>query len=128
MSSVFLKMLQNLDRFSPERASLSTWIYTIARHTVVDYQRQQQRNYLCELPEEMPVEDDVCEPLLRAELLEQLACGLESLEKRKHDLIVLRYYEGYSLKRVAEEMNLSYSCSKLIHQKALKCLREWLEE
>ena len=41
VSSVFLKMLQNLDRFSPERASLSTWIYTIARHTVVDYRRQQ---------------------------------------------------------------------------------------
>lgn len=39
-SQVFLKVCQNIDRFSEEKAARSTWVYTITHNTVIDYYRK----------------------------------------------------------------------------------------
>ena len=36
---VFLKVYEKLDTFDETKASISTWIYTIARNTLTDYYR-----------------------------------------------------------------------------------------
>ncbi len=40
VSSVFMKVVENIDKFDEQKASFSTWIYTIARNTVIDYYRK----------------------------------------------------------------------------------------
>lgn len=124
ISSVFLKVYQKLDTFDPTRASLSTWIYTITRNTVTDYFRQQRLHL--EYMEHMDVE--LCELAVPEEngedLLEQLADTLLTLKERERDLILLHYYKGYTLKRVAELWGMSYINVKVIHKKALNNLRD----
>ena len=39
-SEVFEKVLRKLDGFDPSKASLSTWIFTITRNTVIDHFRR----------------------------------------------------------------------------------------
>lgn len=39
VSDVFLKITSNIDRFDPQKAAVSTWVYTIANNTVLDYYR-----------------------------------------------------------------------------------------
>ena len=36
-SEVFLKVYAKLDSYDERKASLSTWIYTITKNTVIDY-------------------------------------------------------------------------------------------
>lgn len=122
ISSVFLKIYQKLDTFDPAKASISTWIYTVTRNTVVDYYRTHRvhasfEDYMEGALDEIPEETNT-----DAELLERLAEALETLKKRDRDLIILHYYKGYTLKKIAEMMQMSYINAKVVHSKALKQL------
>ena len=48
VSSIFVKVYQNISSFDRKKASISTWIYTITRNTVIDYFKAHK--ILCELP------------------------------------------------------------------------------
>ena len=119
VSAVFLKVVQKLDSYDPQKASLSTWVYTITRNTVTDHFRT--RRSLAEYADWMDVE--LPAPDLTDEALDALADALLALKEKERDLIVLHYYEGHTLKVVAEMMGMSYVNAKVIHKKALTNLR-----
>ena len=48
VSSIFVKVYQNISSFDRKKASISTWIYTITRNTVIDYFKAHK--IVCELP------------------------------------------------------------------------------
>lgn len=131
VSDIFVKVAANLDRYDREKASLSTWIYTISNNTLLDYYRS--RKIHRELPDENGEEGRMPESLVDAspldsdlladEALEGLALALEALPRRSRDLIILHYYEGLSLKEIALKLGMSYANVKLIHKKALAQLR-----
>ena len=124
VSAIFLKIVQKLNSYDPSKAALSTWIYTITRNTVTDYFRSHRRtlefsDWLnhAEFPEEDP-----------DEALDVLADALMTLKERERDLIVLHYYRGYTLKVVAEMMQMSYINAKVVHKNALKQLQKFYEK
>ncbi len=120
-SNVFLKVFKNLSGFDSERASISTWIYTITRNTLIDYFRK--LNIDSPLYDNEIASENVEETILSEELLEALAAALENLEERERDIIVLRYYDGKTLGDIASLMNISYSYVKILHKKAIEKLR-----
>lgn len=123
-SDVFVKVYEKLDTFDETKASLSTWIYTITRNTLTDYYRT--RKVFAEIPETMEtdtsVEDDVC----NAEMLDNLAKALETLDERERDIIILRFYSGKTLKEIAGNMGISYAYVKVLQNKAFEKLRKYL--
>lgn len=121
VSTVFLKVYQKIDSFDESKASLSTWIYTITRNTVIDYFREIKTHI--EFLDEIEADTLSADSLVDDELLEDLAYALETLSERERDLIILHYYKGYTLKRISEMMDMSYINAKLIHTKALSMLR-----
>ncbi len=119
VSAVFLKVVQKLDSYDPAKASLSTWIYTITRNTVTDYFRTHRtmvafEDWMVDEPAPFPLADDA---------LDGLADALLTLKEKERDLVILHYYQGYTLKAVAEKMRMSYINAKVIHKKALTSLR-----
>ncbi len=112
ISEVFLKVYSSLDRFDKAKASVSTWIYTITKNTVIDYYRSKRAFET--LSENTTDEDDSLDLDIDA-----LADALSKLGERERDLIILHYYSGYTLKSIAEMMNISYIYAKVIHKKAL---------
>ena len=118
VSAVFMKIVQRLDSYDPAKASVSTWVYTIARNTVTDYFRT--RHAAMALEDYMV--DDAALPS-GDDALDMLADALLSLKERERDLIVLHYYMGHTLKTVAEMMGMSYINAKMIHRKALTALQ-----
>ena len=121
VSAVFLKIVQKLDSFDPAKASLSTWVYTITRNTVTDHFRA--RRPMASWEDYMA--DETPSPDLDDDALDALADALLSLKERERDLIVLHYYQGHTLKAVAEMMGMSYINAKVIHKKALNGLRDF---
>lgn len=124
VSCVFMKVFQKLDTFDESKASLSTWIFTITRNTVYDFYGT--RKDFSELPEDIADDGKIDENLLNEEMLEQLADALESLDERSRDLIILHYYDGLTLKEIADRMQMSYPNAKVIHKKALRALQAFL--
>ena len=119
-SEVFLKATRALSSFDESKASLSTWIYTISRHTLTDHLRRRSApEALLAEPYDMDLTE---ERLLREETLRELAAALARLDRDQRDIVILRYYKGYPLTEIARMMHLSYGAVKLRHEKALKAL------
>lgn len=123
-SAVFMKVFEKFSSFDQTKASISTWIYTIARNTLIDFFRT--RKVMDELGDEDIVEEDAFQGILDEETLDELAAALEKLPQRERDLIILHYYNNMQLKEIAVKMHMSYSNCKLIHNKALMKLRQYL--
>lgn len=123
-SDVFVKVYEKLEKFDGEKASVSTWVYTITRNTVIDFYRT---NKTCEeLPETLVSDDGVDENVIKEESLSELCDALESLDERSRDLIIFHYYKGLTLKEIAEKMSISYSYAKLLQNNALARLKDFL--
>lgn len=126
VSDIFLKIYEKYPTFDESRASVSTWVYTITRNTVIDYFRAHR---ICaELPDDLPDEGGVDDGLLRQESLRALGEALKRLDDRSRALIVLRYYKGMSLKDTAARLGISYAYVKVLHKEALRLLRKHMGE
>lgn len=126
VSSVFVKVYQKMDVYDESKASVSTWIYTITRNTVVDYYRT--RKQFSEVPEDFTIGGEIDQKLINDEMLEQLYEALSQLDVRSRDLIILHYYKGYTLKVTAEKLQISYAYAKIIHRKALQSLQRLMKD
>ena len=120
-ADVFEKAFRKRDAFDESKASISTWIFTITRNTVIDYFRKTRPTE--EPDENLASDEEVDEHLLSQETLSELAGALNKLPEELQDIIVLAYYDGKPLTEIAMIMGLSYGAVKLRHQKALAQLK-----
>ena len=81
-----LEMVQReLPDYDPEKASVSTWVFTITRNTVIDFFRRAKHPE--ELDENMSDDSAVEENLLQTETLGELATALRKLPQQLMDII-----------------------------------------
>lgn len=123
-SQVFEKAIRNIDKFKWQGVSVSSWLYQIARNTVVDYYRsQKQIQAIDAVPEEelmnkgTTLEDQV----LGNELLNQL---LKELPQQEYDVVYKKFFLGYSNKLIASQTGLSETNVGTIVHRAVKRMRE----
>ena len=123
-ADVFAKVLKGLDRYDPEKASISTWIYQITRFTYIDHLRKKRPDEpLCE---EIAEADDIEEAFIKKDTLKRLAFALQTLKREERDIVVLRYYKGLSLTEISRLTGISYGMVKVRHVSALAALRDLL--
>ena len=119
---VFTKVFKNLDKFDEEKSALSTWIFNITRNTLIDFYRTRHDSYeLLDNYEYVDEKDEVS-----VSELADLSRALGKLSSEEKDIVVLRYYDGYTLKEIAEKMSMSYGVVKLRHNAALDKLKQLL--
>lgn len=123
-SDIFVKVYEKIDTFDESKASLSTWIFTITRNKLIDYYRT--RKVMVEVPETLTYEEDD-DGILTDEALDKLAVALENINDRDRKIIVEHYYQNKTLKEIAEDMGLSYVYVKILHQKALFKLKNYIQ-
>ena len=126
-SDIFLKVLSSLDSFDEEKATVSTWIYTIAHNTVCNYYRSQGRAALS-LDEGVAVPSDEDDEIDNEILKENLALALEALTEREQDIIVLYYYRDIPLRDIAIKMGITYTNAKFIKHQAINKLKCKMKE
>ena len=119
---VFTKVIKRIDSFDEEKSSLSTWIYNITKNTLIDHYRVNHEEL--ELLDNFEYVKEE-KPVSASEVVD-LGNALQHLPDQEKDIIVLRYYQGYTLKEIAEKMHLSYGVVKLRHNDALNKMKEYL--
>lgn len=125
-SDVFLKVQNKLSDYDSGKAAVSTWIFTIARNTVIDYYRKYKTTE--EIPEELSSDFEVDSALLTRETLSELAEALKKLSEEERMVVVLHYYEGLSLKDIEARTGLSYGQVKIRHNSALKAMNSFFSK
>lgn len=125
--TVFIKVYTKLDLFDSEKSSISTWIFNITRNTLIDHQRSMSLRNHDEIPETMADEsEEAIENLITEESMERLADALEQLTDEERDLIIMHYYNNYTMLKIAEIMYRPYGQIKRLHVKAMQKLKKYL--
>ena len=129
-SEIFLKVQASLDSYDEEKATLSTWIYTITHNTVCNYYREQSKRALS-LDENAlyyDTDDGVVAEIENEILKENLAIALETLTEREQDIIVLYYYHEIPLRDIAIKMGITYTNAKFIKHQAINKLKHIMKK
>ena len=120
---VMATLWQKAHLFDPSRASVSTWIYTIARNKKIDQLRKLRRPEPEELswgPEEEP---DQAAVLALHEESEQLGRAIAALPEKQRDLIEKAYFGDLTHNEIALATGLPLGTIKSRIRLALERLR-----
>lgn len=107
-ADVFERAWSARHRYNSGRASYSTWLLTIARRRVIDWQRSQGRRHTVALGERLP------SPLPGPDMLAQeaeeqshLQRLVRSLPRDAQDLLAMKYGAGMTNRQIAEILHKS---------------------
>jgi len=127
---VFMRAYQALSEFHPAgRARLSTWLFTIAYHVLVDARRRQKTDYLLFSDEHESIDTDNPEHRLwRRELNTALGRAVAELEPEQRDTFILAAFHDLSVTEIAKVTGTLESTVKTRLFRARGHLREWLAE
>lgn len=114
VQETMIKVWRKAATFSPDQASASTWIYTIARNTKIDMLRRQDRQN----PNRLNADDiygasydnlEAHSPqssLVQLRIRSQVADKLAQLPPEQAEVLNLMYFEGKSGQKIADTLGL----------------------
>lgn len=123
-SDVILKIAKALPR---QKGNFNSWIYKIARNTVIDFYRKQSvrksKISVDEVPGGLPNgSKDFTEQILNEESLKE---AMKFLPERQKEVVILKFIEGYRNREIAKIIGTSEGAVKLLQFRALKKMREY---
>lgn len=113
--------------FDPAKASVSTWIFTVARNRKIDILRKERRPEPEDLPwgpEAEPEQEDV---LALQQESKKLGKAIADLPEKQKDLILKAYYGELSHSEIAEQTGLPLGTIKSRIRLALDRLRRQMK-
>jgi RNA polymerase sigma-70 factor, ECF subfamily len=128
VQDVFARAWRHAGDYDPRRASVRTWLYSIARNRVVDARRRAavRPGVAGGVEPESPAELD--RTLEQAVLRWQVAAALARLSPEHREVIRLAHYGGLTLREIAERKGIPLGTVKSRTSYALRSLRLILDE
>jgi RNA polymerase sigma-70 factor, ECF subfamily len=126
---VFLEVWQRAPSYDPERASVLTWIMTIARSRAIDELRRRRPEPHDPTEGFDPAED--ADPDRSPDALVErwrIAHLLSLLRPEEAELLRMRFYEGLSQSEIAERTEIPLGTVKMRMVTALRRLRDLIDE
>lgn len=121
---VMATLWQKAVQFDPARASVATWIFTIARNRRIDALRKSRRAEPEELDWGPEAEPDQAEVFEAQQETNRLVDALGQLPEKQRDLIVRAYYGDLTHTEIAAQTGLPLGTIKSRIRLALERLRQ----
>jgi len=118
----FIRAWKYRHTYNPDKASIKNWLVIIARSLCFDHAKKQK--YPEQLPEE-PADNNNLEKSVTEELLkEYIYSRLSLLSQIDKDLLILRFYNDFSIDEIAQLTGKSYDATKVALNRAFNKLKE----
>lgn len=123
VQEVFIKAMKGYTNFNAH-SSPKTWLFSIARHTAIDYLRKKRIRSWLQLQEHemstLPVDNHI----LIQEDVKELLNSMKRLKPIYREVILLRVMKDYTVSETATILNCTESKVAVTLHRALKKLRE----
>ncbi len=124
---VMAALWQKSHQFDPTRASVATWIFTIARNRKIDLLRRQRRPEPEDLPWGPEAEPDQADIVSLQQETEILGTALKSLPSAQRELIDKAYFGDLTHSEIAAQTGLPLGTIKSRIRLALERLRHTMK-
>lgn len=128
VSEVFEKMLVKYHTYNREKGSFSTWLFTIANNTIINFYKKNSFNtapvHLEKAESTCRLEDLIIDRELKKLLLDAIMC----LDERQRNIIALKFGSCLTNREIAQVMNLTESNAGTILYRSLRQLKNILNE
>lgn len=129
---IFEKILKGLPLYEPSKSGLNTWIYSVAKNQIIDFQKSKQRQMNqpleAEAPEQKALEPCPEEYMVLREKQETVWHLLNQLPEREREIVVLKFYGGWDSQEIAAHMGVKKEQIYLTVHRALKKLKAIIAE
>jgi RNA polymerase sigma-70 factor (ECF subfamily) len=131
-SETWLGVVRGLGRFRGNEPAFRAWVFTIARHEVLDWRRRAARRVVEDLPAnglvEQPAPDDPAAAALEGLSTRAALAQVATLPPDQAEAIVLRVVAGLEVDRVAAIMGKRPGTVRVLTHRGLRRLAERLGE
>ena len=127
---VFTSCYKARESFDPERCGEQAWLYILARNRLKNYYRDHKiNNSLDDM--EIEISDHMDVSAQAAELTEcreMIAKALQILDERSRMIIVMRFFDKVSCKKLAYDLGTTEGNVRVIQNRALRRMEKYLKE
>lgn len=124
VQDILLTVWRKADRYDAERASASTWLFTIARNRMIDCLRREQRPTVeLDDPALVPMDPQQAEAVEKEQDGERIRTALQALPDEQAVILQRAYFGGETLKGIAHDLQLPEGTVKSRVRLALQRLR-----
>ncbi|MCY0875707.1 MAG: sigma-70 family RNA polymerase sigma factor [Firmicutes bacterium] len=113
VQDVFMKVWRSAESYDGAQGKLTTWLLTITKRTAIDLHRKTQRRLSPDLVEDEQLaqirtgDDDGPEAIVQANAMRAIVKeALQTLPDDQRMTIERMYYQGYTQREIAQEMNV----------------------
>lgn len=135
-NETYIRAWKGRDMFSGEYPDAMRWLFTIARHLVIDTHRKnisRHEDTLQELDEAVldssfpSTHYSPEEQVIKRELFMKLWKLIEDLPVERREMLVLRYMIGWQVKQISDYLNLNENTVSVYIRRSLEQIRrEWI--
>ena len=108
VSEIFLKALENFEQYSAEKGSFKSWIFQITKNYLIDHFRAKKNQPSASIDDLANQLHDGSDTGKKAQLAiekEIITQAVNELPEEKKELVILRYFSGYSYEEISEIIN-----------------------
>lgn len=122
-SLVFTKMLENIGSFNVSKGTFNSWLYQIARNSIIDHYRtfktSEDIETAFDIASNLRVERDA-DIAMQMENVQKL---LQNFPKDAREVVVMRVWDGLSYKEISEITGKSEASLKMLFSRTISKLQ-----
>lgn len=122
-SQTFLKALQKLSTFDPQKSQFNTWLFTIARNTVFDFFRSHKNTDDIDDVWDLDSGDDLTQNTDKILEQEKLRERMKALTPEQREILTLHFWQDLSYREIGEILGKTEASVKVASSRAVKKLK-----
>ena len=127
----FFNVWRRAASYRPDRGKVSTWLFSIAHHRVIDETRRRRRHEETQSPHDVQLlaeqSDEAGDPsgfVIKQMRRSKIKEALSSLRPEQRDVVVFAYYGGLTQSEIAEKLDQPLGTVKTRMRLGLRALKE----
>lgn len=119
-SLTFTKALEKINSFSARTINFSGWLFTIARHNVIDHYRSNKSTEDLEQYPNLQQVSNLNEDMDNKELLAKVKKYLSNLSEEQREIIIMRVWMNMSYQEIAASLDKTEANCRVIFSRSIK--------